>query len=396
MRTNLVVRAVGILILLAPWPIAAQDVETLSGSLPGWSVTPGISVGAGYDSNVALQNTPADTGQTVSDELILIQPTAHLDFLSPRTQFSSGYHGNMRRYFELDQLNGFDQRGYASLRRLASKRVTLAMSDNYARTPTTDDLDLYGVPFVRTGARRNTFGGGVDTRLTKFMDLSVGVDHTWVAFDRTRSLLTGGWVAGGRVALSRRMTEHLSVGGEYGLRFAEMNENTRNLTFQDAGATVRIGLAQRTSAGAAVGVAFLNDRSLGEKRQGPYVRADVTRNTERVTIGAAFERTFIPSFGFGGSTQSEMVRGFVRMPLERNRMYVEAALSWRRSDPFLNDALALQTSTLRSVVGYSLARHLQLEGLYALSRQDTPVAGGDVNRSRIGIQIVVSQPMRIQ
>ena len=55
MRTNLVVRAVGILILLAPWPIAAQDVETLSGSLPGWSVTPGISVGAGYDSNVALR-----------------------------------------------------------------------------------------------------------------------------------------------------------------------------------------------------------------------------------------------------------------------------------------------------------------------------------------------------
>ena len=111
MRTNLVVRAVGIVILLAPWPIAAQEVETLSGSLPGWSVTPGISVGAGYDSNVALQNTPADTGQTVSDELILIQPTAQLDFLSPRTQFSSGYHGNVRRYLELDQLNGFDQQG---------------------------------------------------------------------------------------------------------------------------------------------------------------------------------------------------------------------------------------------------------------------------------------------
>ncbi len=271
MRTNLVVRAVGIVILLAPWPIAAQEVETLSGSLPGWSVTPGISVGAGYDSNVALQNTPADTGQTVSDELILIQPTAQLDFLSPRTQFSSGYHGNVRRYFELDQLNGFDQQGYASLRRLASKRVTLAMSENYARTPTTDELELYGVPFLRTGARRNTFGGGVDTRLTKFMDLSVGVDHTWVAFDRTSSLLTGGWVAGGRVALSRRMREHLSVGGEYRLRFAEMNEDTRNLTFQDAGATVRIGLAQRTSVGAAVGLAFLNDRSLGEKRQGPYV-----------------------------------------------------------------------------------------------------------------------------
>jgi hypothetical protein len=396
MRTKLLVRTLGIAILVAPWPAAAQDAETPSGNVPGWSVTPGITVGAMYDSNVALANAPADTGRTSSDQLITVQPMGLLEFQSPRTQFSTGYQGHLRRYLELDQLNGFDQRGHASIRRLASKRVTLSMSESYARTPTTDELELNGVPFSRNGARRNAFSGAVDTRLSKYMDLSIGVDHTWVLFDHTTSELTGGWVVGGRGTLSRRLSERLSVGGEYGVRLAELNDNTQNLTFQDTGGTAHIALARRTSVGVAAGLAYLNDRSNGEKRQGPYLRADVTQNTERATFGAAYERTFIPSFGFGGSSQSEQVRGFVRMPLDRNRMYVEADLAWRNSDPFVADALPLATTTIRSTVGYAAARHLRFEAVYMLTRQDTPVAGGDVNRSRVGIQVVVSQPMRIQ
>ena len=73
-----------------------------------------------------------------------------------------------------------------SFRRLVSKRVTFVSSEDYARVPTTDELDLNGVPFSRTGARRNAFSGQVDARLTKFIDLSVKYDNTWVRFDRTR------------------------------------------------------------------------------------------------------------------------------------------------------------------------------------------------------------------
>ena len=38
---------------------------------------------------------------------------------------------------------------------------------------------------------------------------------------------------------------------------------------------------------------------------------------------AAFERMFVPSFGFGGTNQSQEVRGYVRMPLSRNRIYIQ-------------------------------------------------------------------------
>lgn len=397
MKTNALRSVIGMAIwLLAPGQAQAQATETPAGRTPGWSVTPGLTMGAVYDSNVGLANAPADTGRTQSDRLLLLRPTAQLEFVSPRTMFSTGYAGYLRRYIELDQLNGFDQGAHASLRRLASKRVTLSLSDSYAQAPTTDELELNGVPFSRTGSRRNSVQGRIDTRLTKFTTLAFSADQTWVIFDRPGTLLTGGRVSGGRADLSRQVRERVSVGVDYGVRFAEFGEGTRSVTFHDAGGTARVRFGERTSAGFAGGFSFLEDRSLGQTRRGPYVRADVTQGTERVTIGASFDRTFVPSFGFGGSSRSQQLRGFVHMPLPENRLYLQGSAAWRKSEPFLSGGLSLETTAVRSTVGYSAARHLRLEAFYTLTRQNSGIAGGRVNRQRAGAQLVISQPMRIQ
>ena len=126
------------------------------------------------------------------------------------------------------------------------------------------------------------------------------------------------------------------------------------------------------------------------------MRAELTHGTEHATIGAAFERMFVPSFGFGGSSQSQQLRGSIRMPLNRNRMYVQGSGAWRRTDPFLAGELPLDTTAVRSTLGYSATRYLRVEGFYAFTRQDSRIAGGKVNRQRIGVQVVISQPMRIQ
>jgi len=122
----------------------------------------------------------------------------------------------------------------------------------------------------------------------------------------------------------------------------------------------------------------------------------VTRDTEHAVLGAAFERMFVPSFGFGGSSQSQQLRGFVRMPLDRNRLYVQGSAAWRRTNPFVVDELPLDTTLLRSTLGYAAARFLRVEAFYAFTRQDSRVAGGKVNRQRLGFQFVMSQPMRIE
>ncbi len=392
-----VMTAAALALLIAARPAAAQDMTELdTGRTPGLTFTPGISIGGAFDSNVALAAVSPTRRQAQSDRLVIAEPFARLDFVAKRTEFSTGYQGYIRRYQQFDQLNGFDQHGYASLRRLASKRVTFVMSDNYARVPTTDEIELNGVPFSRTGARRNVLSGNVQARLTKFTDLSVKYENTWVRFDRTDSLLTGGDINGVTTRLSRRVDKRASVGVEYEARVASLDEGTRQLTFHDVGGTAELALGPRTAASLGAGYSLLDDRSRRETRTGPYVRAELTRDTEHAVVGAAFERRFVPSFGFGGSSQSQQLRGFIRMPLNQNRMYVQGSASWRRTNPFVVNELPLDTTLLRSTVGYAVTRQLRVEGFYAFTRQDSRVAGGKVNRQRLGAQVVIAQPMRIE
>ena len=144
MKMHWVRRTVMSAILLASMPGSAAAQETASEfrswRTPGWSFTPGVTVAGGFDSNIALASAPADTHRTQSDELIVVQPFGQLEFRSPRTEFSTGYQGYMRRYVDVDELNGFDQRGYLSLRRLATKRLTFFLTNSYADVPTTDEV----------------------------------------------------------------------------------------------------------------------------------------------------------------------------------------------------------------------------------------------------------------
>jgi hypothetical protein len=393
-----VIALASVLALAGSGAARAQEAssEFTSWRVPGWSFTPGMSMGATFDSNVALAAPPADTGRTQSDRLIMFQPFGQLEYLSPRTDFSTGYRGYARRYVDIRELDGFDQQAYLSLRRLATRRLTFFLSDTYTSAPTTDEVELNGVPFSRTGTRTNTASAGVDARLTKFTDLLSRYDLTWVDFDHTGTFLTGGWVNSWRTELRQRLSERVAVGAEYSLRRADLNEGTRELAFQDVGGTVRILLNAHTTLTAGAGLSYLNDRLFDDTRTGPYYRAGLTHEASRATLGVSFQRMFVPSFGFGGSSDSQELRGFVRMPVNRNRMYVQASAGWRRSDPFLLDELELDTFRVHTTFGYAATRWLRLEAFHAYSRNDSKVTGGEIDRQRIGGQIVISQPMRIR
>lgn len=396
-----------------------QTTEFTSWRVPGWSFTPRLSVGGVFDSNVALASAPADTRRTEADRLVIIEPGAQLEFLSARTDFSTGYRGYLRRHVDVRELDGFDQQGYLSLRRLASRRVTVFVNNTYTVAPTTDEVELNGVPFSRTGVSTNNLAAGVETRLTRHTDFSTRYDLTWVDFETDDSLTTlgpgtgttgtlgtsttprtnflrGGYVNGLRTELRHSLAERVALGAEYAVRLADINEGTRELLFQDAGGTLRVVLGPTTTFTAAAGMSYMNDRTLDDTRTGPYYRTGITHETERVTVGAGFERTFVPSFGFGGSSDTQELRAFVRMPVHRNRLYVQLMTAWRRSDPFIAGELGLDTLRFRTTAGYAATRWLRLEGFHAYTRQDSVVTGGEIDRQRIGAQIVISQPMRIR
>ena len=392
--------ALALALVLCAAPAAAQGGdqggEAQSYRLPGWSFTPSVGIGTTYDSNVALRAPSAELGETQGDSLFNIVPSGQLEFLGKRTNFSLGYRGFLRRYLQVEGLDGFDQRSSMSFRRAMSRRFTIFAANSFADSPTTDDVELNGVLFRRIGSQTNTFGAGSEYRVSKFTTWSARYDNTWVSFDQPDMFLTGGWIHSLRNELTYQLNERTGLGGEYSYRQASLNEGTREIAFQDAGAVLNFALGESTRANAAAGFSTLRDRNLGVSRSGPYMRLGIAHSLALASVGGSFERQYLPSFGFGGSTNSQELRGYVRMPLPLRGLYTQLSAAWRKTIPFETESLELDTVSVRSMVGYAVARWMRTEGFYTYARQDSIDTGGEVDRHRIGVQIVLSQPMRIQ
>src|SRR5258708_9606565 len=243
-------------------PAAAQDqpTEFQSWRLPGGTFTPGVILGALYATTVAIASSDVNK-KTAADKLFQLAPFGRLDYFSPRTTFSSGYQGSLRRYFDLGSLDGTDHRADLSLRERVSRRVTVFANDAYAQVPTTDQLELNGVPFQRTGARYNSLAGGVEARLTRSTDAVARYERTWVDFVRKDTLLTGGMVNGVHGEVTHRFTDRVSAGGEYGVRRADLNRGSKQMDFQDGGGVLRYRTGPQTTVEVSAGVAHLVDRS---------------------------------------------------------------------------------------------------------------------------------------
>lgn len=382
---------------LSAVPAAGQEQSTEfpSWRIPGWSFTPGIVFGALYDTNVAIASPDVER-KTASDKLFRVEPFGQLEFFSPRTTFNAGYRGSLRRYFELSDLDGVDHRAFLSLRERVSRRVTFFANNNYSQVPTTDLLELNGVPFQRSGARHNALMAGVEGRLSRRVDLGLRYENTWVDFVRKDTILTGGVVNGVQADLTYRFSDRASAGAEYGVRWADMNQGTKQTLFQDVGGVVRYLTGERTTFDLGAGVAHLIDRARDLTRTGPYVKAGLTHRAERATLGAEYRRSYVPSLAFGGTNQSQEARGYVQMPLDRNRLYLQESASWRRTDPFVDTELSLDSIVLQSTLGYAVQRWFRIEGYHAFTTQDNRVAAGKIWRHIAGVQFVVSEPMRIR
>jgi hypothetical protein len=224
-----------------------------------------------------------------------------------------------------------------------------------------------------------------------------------VSFEQPDVFLTGGHIHGLRNDVTHQLNERLHLGGEYSFRTATIDQDDetvrssgRNFSFHDAGGVLKFAFGPHTTGTAAGGFALLHDRTNDVTRTGPYLRLGVAHQLERATVGAGFERHYVPAFGVGGTSSSQEIRGYVRMPLARNRIYTQLSGGWRRSIPFEAESLQLDTFSLKSTVGYAAARWARVEGVYTYTRQDSIVTGGEVDRHRVGAQFVVSQPMRIR
>jgi hypothetical protein len=80
------------------------------------------------------------------------------------------------------------------------------------------------------------------------------------------------------------------------------------------------------------------------------------------------------------------------------RFYTDQAASFRSQTPVvrLPNELDLRSFRFSSTIGWVPQPWVHVEGYYSNVHQTTLRAGGQVDRNRIGIQIVTSKPVRMQ
>ncbi len=396
------------LVLLAR-PMGAQ--ERLGSGAPdqqyraGWTFTPTIGVAETYDSNVSLFSQ----GHTGNDDYVAtVFPGAGLHYAGKHTLVDLGYSGSFLDYRRYPALNRWDQRAKFELRHQQSARLAWFGHATAALLPTTDLIDLGGIPFRKTGAKTADGRGGVEYAINGRNRITSSLNYQVVSFDRPEAaadVLRGGRIFESMTAWRRKVNERLAVGADYSYRRANVSGDREAFNFHTSEAAVDYDLSSTWSFRGGAGAVYLQRTALTDARVGPAFRASIERNRAGTTFHLGYLRTFIPSFGYGGTVQSQDVGVGFRAPLFHARhFYLASSAVFRDNQPLAGtaapdvivDQLPLRSLRMHTILGWEPQPWVRFEAFYSLVQQTSLRAGGYLDRNRVGFQIVTSKPMRMQ
>jgi hypothetical protein len=392
-------------LLAAVPPASAQESNFEAVSTPsltaGWTITPSLIYATSYDDNVLVRSS---IDNPLSDTTNVVAPGANVVFNGRKTHFDATYDGAFLMYRDFNSLNSYDQHLYMQTRNSLSKHLVLYGRQIVAAVPTTELVDFIAVPFVRTGSRLNDTVGGIEAAISKRTSLSAEYNFQWVEFDQIAefgAFLSGGHSNGASVDVRHRLSNLLTLTADYRLQHAFVSSG-RELpvmaqTFDVQNSTV--GLERRLSDAlkifGALGISRLGLSDFGPARTGPSYRVGLARHFRTSSVDAEYGRSFVPSYGFGGTMQNEELKIHVQVSPTR-RLYTTSSIAWRRNEPLTIGELSVRSWWVEGTVGYALQPWVRVEGFYGGSRQEITRAGGLATRNRIGFQIVTTKPMRVR
>jgi hypothetical protein len=393
--------------LICPAAAAAQSNFTPTSTTAnpetagGWSVTPSITYSGSWDDNVLLRG---NGDEPATDFLNVVNPRATVDFNGRRGQVGATYDGSFLLYRELSTLNSYDQRASLDARRMITPHVSVFFRGYAARVPTTELVAFVGLPFVRTGSRILDVHTGSNVSLSKRTTVAITYDTQFVGFDNNAVdavALRPGHSQGATAAFRHAVDARLTLTGDYQITHANthplIGPIDQAFDIQNVWAGADYRLSEDTHVFGAGGVSRLGVTELTDARTGPAWRAGLVRNFRSFVVDAEYSRSFVPAYGFGGTTQNEQLTGRVRVPLA-HRLYTTGAVSRRRNDPLILTDIdpPLRSLWLEAMVGYAATASIRLEGFYSTTRQTIDRPGGETDRTRIGFQVTTSKPMRVR
>jgi hypothetical protein len=376
--------------------------------IAGWVFTPSLAAGGGWDDNILLANPGDDPPEDYASP---IRPGLALDFTGRRTQLSTGYLGTYTFYRTVDELTSYEHYLRASFRHRLTPRVSVFADEDFSRAPTTDALQLAGVPFYRIGSWTNTASGGLDVAVNKYTNASGRYLLRTVSFDFDEiagRALRGGTAHEAEFGVTRALSPRLTVGGDYTLQRGSLNQPVplegdlpipladEQFTIQTGGGTASYRALPTLTVNGGVGVARISGTVPQESRIGPTFEAGASWQGKYHRASMSYQRSFIPSFGFGGTFQNEEWMASLNVPFMRNRAYADASFSWFNNEPLTDGQPDLRWLWFTTTVGYRATPWLRVEGYYSRAQQNAQQAGSQLTRNQIGFQVVTSKPMKIK
>ena len=383
-------------------PVSAQEGRFGSAGAPadsllpagGWNITPSLLYAANWDDNVLLKQT----GDEPSGDFInVLNPRVDAKLIGRRGQFSGSYDGAFLLYRDLNTLNSYDQRGSVSASRRLSKHVAMFVSDTFAVAPTTELALLVGVPFIRAGARLNDLRTGIEATLTKRTSLTGTYHFQWVRFDHDTAFgtsLLGGHNHGGFLTVRHKLSELTALTVDYDRQFSAV-EGPETLDVQNVAAGFDHRLSESARIFAAAGISRLSPDRFGPARTGPRFHGGVSQRLRTGSLNVAYDRSFAPSFGISGATESQDLSVRLHVPLSRN-VYTHSSFSWRTNRYLQVENASLQSRWVEASIGYLARPWMRVEGFYADAHQTTILPGGALDRRRFGFQVITVKPVRIR
>jgi len=385
-----------VLFALGPRPAAAQTIAPADPArTPGWVFTPSFGASTAWDDNVVLAGVNAPT---VGDQITLLTGTADGQFMGRHNTISFGYSGSFSAYRDSDELNSYDQRLRVDTRHTLSRRVGLSFHTGLSIVPTTDMLELSGIPFFRTGSTQQDLRAELSVQVGRRTSVAGGYGFEWVSFEQVPTFsqfLKGGQAHSVFGSLTHQLRERLAVGATVSTRRALVDADGGEFGIADASGTVRYQPTETLSLSGSVGASRLTDSLRQTSQFGPSWGVSVKQQLQRASALLAYARSYVPSFGLGGTLQNQQFDADFQTPIGRSRVSWQAGLSWRRNEP-LTPGEPLTSLWLQTSAGYALRRWLRLEAYYSRTQQDSQLRGGRVGRNRFGLQVVTSAPVRFK
>ncbi|MBW8867285.1 MAG: hypothetical protein JF610_08095 [Acidobacteria bacterium] len=386
---------------------AASAQERVGGSAPapsyraGWTFTPSFGFSETYDDNISLFGVNTAEQQN-NDVVASYFPEADVHFSGKHTSFASGYSGSFLDFRTYSTLNRWDQRAHADLRRQETASLKWFANGNMALVPTTDLVDLGGIPYRRTGARTANGRGGVEYSLSATDAIALTSDFQSVEFDREPldvTTLRGGHAFESIAAWRHKVDPRLAVGLDYSYRLATIVGDPETFTLHGAQGAFDYDLSPLWSMSGGGGIVYVQATTTLAGHAGPAYRISLERHRAGRTFHVGYLRSYIPSFGFGGTISNQSASVAFHTPLfSDRRFYLDVSGMFRDDEPLTSTTLQLPLRSLRAYTTFGFAPQpwVHLEGFYVRVQQTSTHVGGQIYRNRVGFQIVTSKPVRIE